>query len=564
MASKDVSRDAFVSAPFDPVDDGDAPAGLTPEQWQELALDLAEAAPYPVVVFDGDTRVVLADSAFARLAGLADRRDVGGAELLDLVDVDAKVLTSGAGEPQWLRVVANGRTFRGRARQLQIGSEQLWVMLIEPESPLTWRATQRGDDGSPAAWYLSDRQEFAALIERNLSSVATRECGLMLVDVERFETISDALGMAESDGLFVALMERLQLAIGDQTAACRFAGDEIAVLTRASIDHERLAVMARSIIAALQEPFLVDEQPVTTRANVGATVGSEQSTVESMLREADAALSRARADGTGLAMFDDHLRAHLREMSRFEGELRLALAAGRMELFYQPEVDLKTGQAVGVEALVRWPHPVLGVVPADRFVEIAEVTGMAAELGRWVLAEACATLAEWIQTRDLTMKVNVSARQLANRELAEEVAAVLVNSGIKPGNLCLEITETSVMTDLDRSLVVLRQLTELGLQLAIDDFGTGFSSLAYLKDLPVDVLKIDRALVSDVAVDPAAKAILEGILTMAQSLGLEVVAEGVETEAQRRELLQLGCRRAQGHLFSSPLDRASAKAWLRA
>ena len=475
MLSKDDSGESTADqgtsrARYGRPDDGQDQVGRPePEPWRAVASRLSELASRPVLVLGADNRVLLANDEFARLTGLEEPALLDGLLVTDLMAVDLESWGADSIDPQEVTFGSDRRSMSLRGERVEIeGSDDLSLVWLEATQPTSHRSSSIEPEMVDAQ--LTDRDGFAAAIRYNLEDPNRRSCGLLLVDVERFETISDALGQPESDRVLLALIERLLSAIGAESVACRFAGHEVAILTTTGVDHARVLEMAQSIISAVHEPFVVDQRPVTTRVNVGGTVGGERSTVESMLREADVALSHARAEGVGIAIFDERLRNRLDEMSRFEGELRLALAAGRMDLHYQPEVDLETGRAVGVEALVRWPHPVLGVVPADHFVEITEVTGMAAELGRWVLGEACSTLAGWTHGRSLSMNVNVSAAQLAGSELADEVASVLAETGVRPERLCLEITETSVMTDLDRSLTVLEQLTDLGVQLAIDDF----------------------------------------------------------------------------------------------
>ena len=250
-------------------------------------------------------------------------------------------------------------------------------------------------------------------------------------------------------------------------------------------------------------------------------------------------------------MFDDELRALVNERLRQESELQRAVRDEQLRLHYQPEVRVSTGQIIGVEALVRWAHPDRGIVPAAEFIDIAEETGAILEIGEWAITAACLQLAEWQDAGfDLVMRVNLSARQVNQPDLVDRIVEIVSDSQIEPSALCLEITETAVMADAELSMDVLGKLAAVGMRLAIDDFGTGYSSLEYLKRFPVHALKIDRSFIAGLATNSDDAAIVRATLSLAESMGLEVTAEGVETEEQRAGLLALGCERAQGFLFS--------------
>jgi EAL domain-containing protein (putative c-di-GMP-specific phosphodiesterase class I) len=261
-------------------------------------------------------------------------------------------------------------------------------------------------------------------------------------------------------------------------------------------------------------------------------------------------------------IFDENLRTQATERLQTETHLRRAVDMGEIEVYYQPELDLGTGEMVGCEALARWHHPVGGLLEAGAFIELAEDSGLILDLGAWVLREACRQAGEWRRERPdypLTMRVNLSARQIAQTDLVDQVVAAVDGAGIEPSSLCLEITETALMSDPAAGLKVLRDLRELGVELAIDDFGTGYSSLSYLKRFPVDVLKIDRSFVDGLGDDPDDTAIVTAIISLGRALGLRVVAEGVETRRQLDELRRLGCARAQGFMFARP--RPAALLW---
>ncbi len=501
-----------------------------PDEEARVLAEAFSASPVPAAIVDGDELIVRANRAFALLHGRDHPSELAGQPLPEPAAPISRV-----------PLVVAGRIYT----------------LVSLDGAGTSDAARAGGSG------LVDRDQLMQETERTLAD--GRSCALLVLHVDRFSTIVDTLGPAEADRLLETLLARVALATRAQDALCRLGGDEVAVLLRHRSTAADALATAQWIVRLAGEPVELDGRSVVTSLSVGVAVANPGASVGSLLREADVALSEAKSRGRNRAVvFDPALRAVLEERSRLEYELRLALSGGRLELYYQPEVDLVTGEVLGVEALARWPHPSRGLLSAGAFVELAEQTGMAAELGRWVLDEAAGALAAWREAHPgLVMYLNVSAMQLGQPELVAEVRRTLDQAGVPPHQICLEITETAVMTDVDRSMRVLAALHELGVDLAIDDFGTGFSSLAHLKRFPVQLLKIDRSFVDDLD-DDDGRAIVASVLGLASSLGLEVIAEGVETGEQRRILVDLGCSRAQGHLFSVALDRESCGRWLAA
>jgi EAL domain-containing protein (putative c-di-GMP-specific phosphodiesterase class I) len=306
----------------------------------------------------------------------------------------------------------------------------------------------------------------------------------------------------------------------------------------------------------LSVPVDIDGIEVVTTGSIGIAVAAPGSDADGLLRDADAAMYLAKSNGRNrYEIFDAELRTQATEKLRMETALRRALEHGGLEVHYQPEIDLTTGALVGAEALVRWHHPTDGLLEAGVFIELAEETGLIVDLGAWVLREACRQAGRWRRDhpdRDLTIRVNLSGKQFAQVDLVQQVVQALEEGDVPASSLCLEITETALMADPAMGLRVLNDLRALGVELAIDDFGTGYSSLSYLKRFPVDVLKIDRSFVDGLGKDPDDTAIVTAIISLARSLGLKVVAEGVETPCQLAELRRLGCEHAQGFLFARP------------
>jgi diguanylate cyclase (GGDEF)-like protein/PAS domain S-box-containing protein len=381
---------------------------------------------------------------------------------------------------------------------------------------------------------------------------------VLFLDLDRFKVVNDSLGHRAGDELLTGVADRLVALLRGGDVVARLGGDEFVILLEEVRDAEDAAEVAHRILRAVRDPFPLDGEEVFVTASIGIAVADPSSTPDDLLRDADAAMYRAKALGRDrVELFDAALREEATARLQLETSLRRALESGELAVFYQPEVDLLTGEVVGAEALVRWRHPTSGLLEATSFIELAEETGLILDIGAWVLGEACRQAAAWrtVQATRLPMvRVNLSARQILQPDLLAMVVAALETSGLPASALCLEITETALMADAAAGLDVLSSLRALGVQLAIDDFGTGYSSLARLKRFPVDVLKIDRSFVDGLGTDPDDTAIVTAIVGLADALGLTVTAEGVETVEQRDELVRLGCLRAQGFLFARPLS----------
>jgi diguanylate cyclase (GGDEF)-like protein/PAS domain S-box-containing protein len=381
---------------------------------------------------------------------------------------------------------------------------------------------------------------------------------VLLLDLDRFKVVNDSLGHHAGDQLLATVADRLRAAAGADELIARFGGDEIIVLLEECGCAASALERAHALVSSLGEPIEVGSHEFTVTASGGLAVAEPGMDPEELLRRADAAMFRAKERGRRrIEVFDDELRALVTERLRQESELQRAVRDEQLRLHYQPEVRVSTGQVIGVEALLRWAHPERGIVAAAEFIDIAEETGTILEIGEWALTEACLQLAQWQDAGiDLVMRVNLSARQVNQPDLVERLVEIVSDSQIEPSRLCLEITETAIMADAELSMDVLGKLAAVGLRLAIDDFGTGYSSLEYLKRFPVHALKIDRSFIAGLATSSDDAAIVRATLSLAESMGLEVTAEGVETEQQRAGLLALGCERAQGFLFSQAITAA--------
>jgi len=380
---------------------------------------------------------------------------------------------------------------------------------------------------------------------------------LLFLDVDEFKLINDNFGHAVGDALLIAVAARLQEAVRSGDTVARLGGDEFLVLLPEIESAEGAIRAAHGLHEAFRCPFDLGGETVYVTASIGVSVYPEDgSDGETLLKHADAAMYRAKELGRGQVHFyTQELSERALERLETERALRAALDDDALEVWYQPQIDLATGHIVGAEALLRWPHPEHGFVSPARFVPVAERTGLIVPIGRRVLGRACAEAVRWHRQgfADLRVAVNVSARQIWQRGIVDAIGEALAASGLPPDRLELEITETVALGDIDDVIEVLAAVRALGAQVTIDDFGTGYSSLGYLRRLPLDRLKLDRAFVRDLECDPLAEALAAGIVRIARTLDLAVVAEGVETAAQARMLARCGCEALQGYLFSPAL-----------
>ncbi|MFV3131763.1 putative bifunctional diguanylate cyclase/phosphodiesterase [Niveispirillum sp. KHB5.9] len=378
------------------------------------------------------------------------------------------------------------------------------------------------------------------------------QLAVLFLDLDRFKHVNDSLGHGAGDELLREVGGRLRGALRQAHVVGRLGGDEFLVVLENVGTVEEVAQAAARLLSALSRPFGVDGQTVHAGASIGIAMHPQDGAdAVTLMRHADVAMYAAKAVGGGaFKFFDKAMTERALVMLRTEASLRDALAGDRLELHYQPKIDLDTGGLAGVEALVRWPHGDRMISPAE-FIPVAEETGLIVELGEWVLRRASRDGARWCHLRGpVTVAVNVSARQLAEPDFPERAVRIVSEAGLLPRNFILEITETVVMRDVARQMAVLNALRGFGFGVAVDDFGTGYSSLSYLKQLPVTMLKIDRSFVNDLPEDPA---IAATVIALGKRLGLTTIAEGVETDRQREWLRAEGCNLAQGYLLAKPM-----------
>ncbi|HTH44259.1 MAG TPA: EAL domain-containing protein [Oxalicibacterium sp.] len=389
---------------------------------------------------------------------------------------------------------------------------------------------------------------------------------VMFVDLDRFKFVNDTLGHQAGDTLLKAVAARLESCVRETDTVSRVGGDEFVLVLTERTEAGLTTGIAQRIMDAIAKPLDIHGHEFFISCSIGVAVyPADGETPEDLIKHADIAMYRAKETGrNNFQFYTSTMNEKALERLRFEGDLRNALEREEFVLHYQPQIDLLTGEIVGAEALIRWQHPELGMVSPARFIGLAEETGLIVPIGAWVIRSACMQNKAW-QLKGvgpLRISVNLSARQFAHNDLVESIALALDEAQLAPEYLEIELTESLVMADVERAIGVLRELKALGVQLSIDDFGTGYSSLSYLKRFPIDVLKIDRSFVNDITIDSDDAAIVATIISLAHSLRLQVIAEGVETEAQLAYLRQHDCDQMQGYFFSPPLN-AEAFAHMR-
>jgi diguanylate cyclase (GGDEF)-like protein/PAS domain S-box-containing protein len=410
---------------------------------------------------------------------------------------------------------------------------------------------------------LANRNLLCDRVSQAMVRAASRgqQAWLVCIDLDRFRLVNETLGHDAGDLVLQETAARLQLALGPIDTAARTGGNEfILVLADATDEHAAITTVQR-VMACLGEPINVGDHEYFLRCTAGLSMcPADGDTADALIKSAHIAMHRAKENGAGdIQFYTASMNSRAMERLRLEGDLRQAIQRDELLLHYQPQVDVRSGRIVGMEALLRWTHPELGMIPPDRFIPLAEETGLIIPIGMWVLRTACAETRRWHEAgwENLRLGVNLSGKQFFQPDLIEAVAAVLAETGLAARHLDIELTENLVMTDIDHALAIMNALKRLGVQLSLDDFGTGYSSLSYLKRFPIDVLKIDQSFVRNITTDPEEAAIVRSIISLAQSLQLQVIAEGVETEEQLNYLTRHRCDQIQGYYFSRPVPASA-------
>ena len=555
-----------------------------------------EQSPLSIHVFAPDGRTLLANSSWNELWNLEEGEEPEGTSIFEDAQIRATGLlpyieagisagpvtpppllydparTGREGEQRWLQAfVYPVKDDAGSVREVTLIIEDV-TQRKALEDRLSHQAFHDPLTGLPNRALLLDRMEHA--LKRGERRDGAGKVAVLFTDLDNFKYVNDSLGHKAGDNLLVEVAKRISSCLRPEDTVARLGGDEFVVLLEEITNVAEATAVAERISRELEAPFALDDQEVFVTTSTGIVLGGPGE-AEDLLRDADVAMYRSKEAGKDRhEVYEAGMRARASERLVLEGDLRRTVDRGGEEFVvrYQPEVDVKTGRTVGVEALVRWRHPERGLVAPGEFVPLAEDTGLIVPIGRRVLEEACRQAralrdgrAGSSQPRPPTMYVNLSARQFREPGLVEEIYGILQATGVEPGGLALEITESVVMNDAAAAVMALSGLKALGVELAIDDFGTGYSSMSYLKRFPVDYLKIDRSFVAGLGAGTGDdEVIAAGMVSLAHALGLRVVAEGVETEGQLARLREMGCDVAQGFYFSKPLDGDALAAWLAA
>ena len=470
---------------------------------------------------------------------------------------------------------ARAEAERERAEQAERHVEELSRHIAEQER-ISVQLQESKDHFRHAAFHDAlTRLPNRALLAENLKFVIERarnhedyQFAVLFLDLDRFKNVNDSLGHSIGDQLLIAMARRLESCIREVDMVARLGGDEFAILLDGIPSQAEATNMARRIQEKLLSPFNLSGHEVFTSTSIGISVSSTgYDHPENMLRDADTAMYRAKAQGKACyEVFDKGMHTHAVYVLQMENDLRRAIDREELRVYYQPIVSLENGNLAGFEALIRWQHPERGFINPSDFIPLAEDTGLIVPLGLWILKRACQQLCKWQwqspANRSLFMSVNLSGKQVAQPSLVSDIREILDETHVEARHLKLEITESAVMENAEMAARILNRLKELGVQLSIDDFGTGYSSLSYLHRFPVNTLKIDRSFVGRIGEAAENIEIVRTVVSLAENMGMEVVAEGVETLSQLMQLRKLKCQYGQGYLFSRPVDAEMVDSWI--
>jgi len=529
-----------------------------------------EAAPTGMALVRPDGRLLQVNAALCELLGRSERDLL--ASTMASITYPADRTVSATRRDRML--AGDTRAHRDEKRLLHADGHSVWVIesvsslagadsqpmyfiaqyqditaAKEAEARLVHQALHDPLTGLPNRRLITDRLVHAlANSSRRYSLVA-----VLFLDLDQFKVINDSLGHDAGDELIAAVAERLRGVLREGDTAGRFGGDEFVLVCEDQVAEDGAIGLADRVATVLTRPFVVRDREVTLTVSIGISLGAgAEVTAEDLLRDADAAMYRAKDGGRArYEVFDQAMRRRVTERLETEAALRRALERDEFRVYYQPQINVVTGELVGFEALLRWEHPERGVVLPGEFMPVAESTGLIVGIGAWVLEEACREAAAWSTTHPgVALAVNISARQLADPRLVDTVARVLARTSLDPRTLCLEITESALITGPEMGADTLDALRKSGVQVGIDDFGTGYASLSYLTDFRPDSLKVDKTFVARLESHSESRSIVGAVIRLAHDLGLTAIAEGVETVEQLAIIRNMGCDQVQGHLFA--------------
>ena len=527
------------------------------EEAQRLR-SFADAAIEGLLVVDGD-RIVDANRSLLALAGFATVAEAPSLLSALLPDIDPAALPlseeAAATEARLVRADGTGCDVEVLMRPLRWRGADLRLLAVRDISERKEAAERIAHLAfHDALTGLPNRAVFTDHLTRAVEQAraAGSEMAVLCIDLDGFKAVNDIYGHPAGDALLVAAAQRLRSVVRGNELVARLGGDEFAVIQLGARQPEHAGLLSERILASLEAPFAIDGQSVRISACVGtALFPADAATPSDLIKNADMALYRAKAEGRGSARFyEAAMDEAVRQRRQLDADLKQATGRGEMALHYQPLADLDSGSILGFEALARWTHRTLGPIGPDVFIRLAEESGLIVPLGEWVLREACAEAARW--NPPLKLSVNLSPIQFVQDDLPASIARILVETGLAPERLELEVTEGLLIKDSERAVAILQRLKAMGVQISMDDFGTGYSSLAYFRMFPFDKVKIDQSFIRDMIDNPQARAIIRSVIGLGRGLGVPVVAEGVETAEQLDALRDEGCDQVQGYLIARP------------
>jgi len=537
-------------------------------------------SPFPsdasaVLVTDSDSRIIRINPAFSELTGYAPETLIGESSSKIYLLAD-NAPAHGAVELEALKhhgiwsgsislKVASGEIIEGLQTTVSIesieGEISHFIHIIQPPEIIT-------EDYHPTT-QLPNRSLFKEVLTQEQKNAQRKgsQLGVLLIDVDHFKVINNFLGFEKGDELLQMIGKRLNEELRGNDLLASLGSNQFAVLLPELAHPEDASIVTRKLMATLETPFNISGQDVVVTLSTGIVIfPGDGDSSEELLQHAEKSMYSAKDAGrNGYQFFKASIQNSALNRLSMESEMRKALERDEYVLFYQPQIDIESGKVVGMESLIRWMHPEKGMVPPFHFIPIAEETGLIGPIGEWVIYEACRQTKAWQEAgvSDLKVAVNLSGRQFTDRQLLEKIAKTLEETGLDPPYLELEITESTIMNDIESTISVLEKLSEMGMALAIDDFGTGYSSLSYLKRFPINKLKIDKSFIDDVITSDDDATIVAAIIGLSHNLKLNVICEGVEDIDQLHWLKENKCNEIQGYYFSKPLPADEFEAFVR-